>query len=199
MRIIGLLGGIASGKSHVAEQFRRQGAGVLDADRAGHEALLLPAVRDAVRAHFGPDVFDAEGEIDRKKLGRVVFGPAPEGPRELAVLEGLTHPEIGSRLREQAGRLAAAGISLAVLDAPVLLEAGWDRLCDALVFVDCPEPTRRARALGRGWTEAEFAAREAAQTSLDAKRKLANFIVDNSGQIEYTQAQIERIWHSLVG
>jgi dephospho-CoA kinase len=199
MRIIGLLGGIASGKSFVAEQFRQLGAAVLDADRVGHDVLRLPAVKDAVRDEFGAEVFDSTGEIDRKALGQIVFGPPPEGPGQLARLEQITHPEIRRRLTEQVQQLASAGVPLAILDAPVLLKAGWAEVCDALVFVDCDEALRRARAVERGWTPEEFAAREAAQESVAEKRGRADFVLENSGEMEYTKAQIERLWHCLVG
>jgi dephospho-CoA kinase len=82
MQIFGLLGGVASGKSFVAEQFRRLGAEVLDADRVGHEVLLLPEIRSAIRNHFGGKVFGEDGEVNRKALGQIVFGPPPDGRPE---------------------------------------------------------------------------------------------------------------------
>jgi dephospho-CoA kinase len=199
MRIIGLLGGIASGKSFVAEQFRQLGAAALDADRVGHEVLRLPAIKEAVRHQFGREVLNSTGEVDRKALGKIVFAPAPDGPRQLTVLEQITHPEIRRRLNEQVEQLAAEGVTLAVLDAPVLLKAGWGDVCDALVFVDCEDAVRRTRAIERGWTPDEFAAREAAQESLAEKRKRADYVLENSAGTEYTKAQIERLWHCLVG
>ena len=199
MDIIGLLGGIASGKSYVAEQFRRLGADVLDADRVGHEVLQSVPICAAIRNHFGGTVFGEDGQVDRKALGRIVFAPAPDGPRELLKLEQLTHPEIRRRLKVQADCASAAGVPAVILDAPVMMKAGWAEICSRLVFVDAPEAVRRERAMARGWTADEFAAREAAQASLDAKRRRADFVVDNSASREYTQAQIERFWHSLVG
>ena len=199
MQIIGLLGGVASGKSFVAEQFRRLGAEVLDADRMGHEVLLLPEVRSAIRSHFGEKVFDEDGQVDRKALGRIVFGPSPGGPRELELLEKITHPKIRERLVARAERMAADGVPAAILDAPVMLKAGWDEICSAVVFVDAPESVRRRRALARGWTSDEFAAREVSQESLEVKLGRSDFVIDNSGRPEYTQAQIERLWRSLVG
>jgi dephospho-CoA kinase len=199
MKIIGLLGGVASGKSLIAEQFRRLGAEVLDADRVGHDVLLLPEVRDAIRKHFGYKVFGANGEVDRQALGRIVFAPPPVGPLELAVLERLTHPEIRRRLRLKVDELARNGVVAAVLDAPVMLKAGWDKFCDVVIYIDAPDEVRLSRAMSRGWTREELAAREAAQESLDAKRRRADFVVDNSGSEEYTQQQIERLWRSLIG
>jgi dephospho-CoA kinase len=199
MKIIGLLGGVASGKSQVARLFRRKGAEVLDADTVGHEVLRMPSVRDAIRHHFGAAVFGADGQVNRQSLGHVVFGAQPNAPQELAMLESLTHPHIRRQLRGDAERMLADGVPAVILDAPVLLKAGWDELCDSLVFVDCPEALRRARAVARGWTAEDFAAREAAQESVEAKRALADFVVDNSGSLGYTQSQIERVWQTLVG
>jgi dephospho-CoA kinase len=199
MRIVGLLGGVASGKSYVAGLFCRLGAALLDADGAGHEVLREPEVESAARRRWGGEVFGPDGRIDRSRLAGIVFAAAPDGPRELEYLEQLTHPRIEDLLRRQARQLEAAGRQVAVLDAPVMLKAGWDAFCDILVFVDAPREVRLARARGRGWTEDEFAAREAAQESLEAKRQRADMVIDNSGSPEATQAQLERCWHAIVG
>jgi len=199
MHVIGLLGGVASGKSLVARQLAALGAGVLDADQAAHEALNIPRIEDSVRKRWGERVFGADGRVDRSQLARIVFADPPEGPRERQFLEQLTHPAIGRKLAKEAERLAASGSPAAVLDAPLLLEAGWDRLCSRLVFVDAPRELRLVRASARGWSEREFLAREAAQQSLDCKRRRADMVVDNTGPPEQTRAQVERFWHSLVG
>ena len=197
MQIIGILGGVASGKSTVAEQFVRLGAGLLDADRAGHEALRLPHVEAAARERWGEAIFGADGRIDRAKLARVVFAHGAEGERERRYLEQLTHPEIGRLLNEQANALASE-TEVAVLDAALMVEAGWDKLCEKTVFVEAPREARLARAMARGWDEEDFAAREGAQESLDRKRMRADAIIDNSGSPERTQAQVEQFWTSLI-
>jgi dephospho-CoA kinase len=194
MKIIGLLGGIASGKSLVAEQFCGLGAGLLDGDRAGHEVLRLPEVEQLVRERWGDLVFGSDGHVDRKALGRIVFETSDAGRRELKYLEQITHPRIGDRLRQQAAKLAGAGRSIAVLDAPVMLKAGWDAFCDHIVFVEAPEEVRRARATARGWRQEDIAAREAVQEPLAIKRQHADFVIDNSGGREQTLAQVERLW-----
>ena len=197
MRVIGLLGGVASGKSLVARQLAALGAGVLDADRAGHEVLRLPQVEAAARGRWGAAPFGPDGHIDRARLSRIVFAEPPGGPRERQYLEQLTHPEIGRLLQQQAAALEAAGTPLAVLDAPLILEAGWDTLCERFVFVDAPRAARLARALGRGWSEEDFAVREGVQESLDLKRSRADVMIDNSGSPQRTNAQVEHFWHSL--
>lgn len=199
MLVIGILGGVAGGKSLVAKELERLGAGHLDADRAGHEVLRLASIRAAARQRWGSEVFDAEGQIDRSRLARIVFAAPPSGPRERKYLEQLTHPEIGRLLDQQAEQLTASGATAAVLDAPLLLEAGWDKFCDTLVFVDAPRDVRLARALTRGWTEQEFAARENAQERLDLKRERADVVIDNATSPEHTRLQVERFWQSLVG
>lgn len=198
MRIIGLLGGVASGKSEVGRRLSQLGAGLLNADQVGHEVLRLPRVEVEVRKRWGNDVFAADGRIDRARLARIVFASTPEAPTERAFLEEITHPEIARSLREQIEQFAATGVKWVVLDAALLLEADWKRWCDKLVYVDCSREMRLKRALARGWSQEEFAAREAAQESLEQKRKLADATIDNSGSLERTQAQIEQFWASLV-
>ena len=197
MHILGLVGGVASGKSLVARLLAERGAVVLDADRGGHEVLQLPEVEAAARARWGERVFGPDGKLDRAGLAKVVFAPPPDGPRERAYLEKLTHPRIAARLLEQAQREAAAGRTAAVLDAPLLLEAGWDKLCTKVIFVDAPRDVRLQRATDRGWTAEQFAAREAAQMPVDEKRRRADWVIDNGGDEQRTREQVDRIWEQL--
>ena len=104
---------------------------------------------------------------------------------------------IERRLRKQLADLDSGGVRAAVLDAPVMLKAGWDRMCDFLLFVDTPRQVRLARARQRGWTEADFAAREAAQEPVEAKRSRASTILDNSSSWAQLYAQVDRFWRSL--
>lgn len=228
MKVIGLLGGIASGKSFVAELFRQRGAVVLDGDRAGHEVLHDKEVKLAVRDRWGSGVFGPDGEIDRKALASKVFAPptatadspsapnldkrgagqssagdgatsSPPGPGELAYLEQLTHPRIAARLAQQVQAAVENGAPAVVVDAAVMIKAGWDAMCDTIIFVDSPREVRLERARGRGWTEEEFTRREAAQEDLVVKRARADVIIDNAGTPEATSAQVERFWQSLHG
>ena len=198
MHVIGIVGGVAGGKSLVAKQLSDLGVAVLEADRIGHEVLRREGVEAAARSRWGEAVFGPEGRIDRLRLAKVVFAPPPDGARERKYLENLTHPEIGRLVRQEISRLAIGGQKLVVLDAPLLMEAGWDRFCNTIIFVDAPRALRLARAKSRGWSEEDFVAREGAQDSLDFKRERADVTIDNSQSVESTKAQIERWRHSLV-
>jgi dephospho-CoA kinase len=198
MQIIGIVGGVASGKSAVARQFAELGAGVLDADRAGHEALRLPQVEAVARTRWGNGIFGPDGHIDRTQLARVVFADGPKAQQERKYLEQITHPEIARLLKRQIQELTAAKVAAAVLDAALLIEAGWNSWCEKIVFVATPREMRLARAVARGWKEEDFNAREGVQESLDIKRERADAIIDNSGSLQRTQAQVEQFWVSLI-
>ena len=198
MRIVGIVGGVASGKSQVAELLEGLGAGILDADREGHEVLKQGPVKQALRERWGSEVFDSHGEIDRKKIAQIVFA-APNGRSgELVFLEHLTHPRIRSRLQQRADEFRREGKPAAVLDAPLLLEAGWKGLCDAILYVDAPRQVRWERAAKRGWSEEDFARREASQQQLDQKRAQADRIIDNSQSLTHTRQQVLDFWNQFV-
>jgi dephospho-CoA kinase len=198
MILIGILGGVASGKSEVSNRLRSLGAEVLDADQAGHRVLREAEVQRVLRQRWGERILDAAGEVDRRKIAEIVFAGTSESAAELKFLEQLTHPRIGRRLESQLAEMHRAGVQVAVLDAPVMLKAGWDRLCQRIVFVDTPQPVRLARARQRGWTESDFAAREAAQEPVEAKRKRADMTIDNSASREQLYAQVDRFWQDLL-
>ena len=158
-------------------------------------------MKQAIRDRFGEEVVGADGQLSRPARLRPasVFGNAPSAAADRQFLEQLTHPRIGELLGRQAADLEAAGKQVLVLDAPLLMEAGWDKFCDKTVFVEAPREVRLERARGRGWSDAEFNAREAAQVSLDVKRDRADVVLDNSGSPEATREQVKRLWQSLVG
>ncbi len=199
MIVLGVVGGIASGKSLVSRRLQQFGAHVLDADGIGHQVLHEPEVERAIRRRWGDRVFDASGGVDRAKLAAIVFGGLPDNREELNHLEQLTHPGIRQSLRDTMTRLARTDAdAVLVLDAALLLEAGWDQLCDKILFVDAPRRIRLQRAVQRGWTEADFDAREAAQASVESKRLRANIVIDNSSTPEHTYEQLESVWRQLV-
>ncbi len=204
MVVIGVTGGVASGKSQVADCLRRLGARVIAADEIGHAVLREPAVRSALVERWGSGVLDASGEISRPSVAARVFAPPPDGPRELAFLEQWTHPRIRDRLVEQLGVLARqaegeGGRSVVVLDAAVLYKAGWDAVCDAIVFVDAVAEARLARARQRGWSDAQWRARESAQPALAQQRARADWVIDNSGSLESLSAQVAQFWQWVCG
>lgn len=197
--VIGVAGGVASGKSLVSEKLRSLGAGVLDADRLGHDVLREQQVLEAIRDRWGDSVFDADGQVDRRAVAAIVFAPPPTGPEELAFLESLTHPRIEERLRTRIEKLREMPrFAATVLDAAVMFKAGWDKLCDQIVFVDVPREMRLRRAMLRGWTPEQFAAREAAQESVEKKRQRADIVIDNSGTPRQTFQQVAEVWRSLI-
>jgi len=193
--VIGLLGGIAAGKTTVARMLGDLGAAVICADEIGHAVLAAPAVRERIVARWGDGVVGADGSVDRAKLAQRAFSSRDE----LAALEGITHPAILADLRRQIAQARSAGAAAVVVDAPLLVETALDALCDALVFVDCPRAVRLARAAARGWDAAELARREALQTSPEAKRARARFTIDGSLSPETTTRQVQELWQGILG
>jgi dephospho-CoA kinase len=198
MHIIGIVGGVASGKSLATDYLRQLGAAVLDGDRAGHDVLREPEIIAAARARWGPAIIDPDGQIIRAELADIVFGATAEAEEELRFLEEMTHPRIRAKLQQQVQRLAEdGGFPAAVLDAPVLLKAGWDDFCDVIVFVDTPRELRLQCAASRGWTAADVDCREKAQLALEEKRARADRVIDNSGTPEQLREKIRNFWDSL--
>ncbi|HTO05345.1 MAG TPA: dephospho-CoA kinase [Opitutus sp.] len=198
MMVLGIVGGIASGKSLVSREFARLGAEIIDADRLGHEVLLDSEVEASARARWGNSIFGPDGHIDRRQLAKIVFAPGSHGVEERRYLEQLTHPRIASKMRERIGELATLGaVDVVVLDAALLLEAGWDEYCDEILFIDTPRELRIERARSRGWSEADLAAREAVQASLETKQKRATAVINNAGRPEQTIAQVHQYWKTL--
>ena len=195
--LIGLVGGIASGKSLVAEQMRSLGGVVLDADLAGHDVLRDPEVIAALHKRWGDGIIALDGSLSRSVIAKIVFSAG--NLEEKRYLESVTHPRIAARLQEQIARHHAAGKKILILDAALLFEAGWDKKCDRIVFVSAPREVRLARALSRGWSESDFLAREATQLPLDEKRARCGHFIDNSSHSEQTRYQVGEWWRLNVG
>jgi len=192
MNILGVVGGIGSGKSLVSQFLAQHGAIIIDADRIGHDVLRQPSVKEAIQKQFGDSVFDPTGEIDRRKLAAIVFAPTEKGTGDLAFLKGLTHPRITEESRKILAELEAQKVELVVLDAPLLLESRWNKLTTKVIFIDTPEPVRRKRCMQRGWSQAEFLAREAAQWPVEKKRKFADYILPNTGTPVDLEKEVEK-------
>lgn len=189
--VIGLIGAIGGGKSTAARGFASRGGHVIDADALGHEALRQPEIVSALVCKWGERVRKADGALDRREIGRIVFANAAERN----ALESTVFPYIGRRTHEEiAGAQANPLVSFVVLDAAVLLEAGWGDLVDKLVFIDAPRELRVARLATRsGWNESELAAREAAQWSADEKKLRADAIIMNNAGPDALQNQVDRL------
>jgi dephospho-CoA kinase len=190
MKIIGLTGGIGSGKSTAAAVFAKHGAYVVDADRLGHQVLQLPEVKAEIHKTWG-DVFDLQGEVDRRKMAAIVFAGNPQSDLELAKLRTLTHPRIADMLNAQITEAEKYGFPLVLIDAPLLLEGDWDQYCSEILFVETPENLRRERVLKRGWTQDEYHARENNQLPLQVKRDAASHVLVNEGDLTFLEKQVQ--------
>jgi len=186
--VLGLIGGIGGGKSLVAAEFARHGGRIVSGDKAGHEALAQPDIRERIGARFGPEVLDAGGAVDRKKLGRRVFAD----PAERQALEEVVFPYIKEKLTQEIARARQdPQVAFVVLDAAVMLEAGWNNACDVHVYIHAPRAVRLARlAEHRGWSAKEVLARENAQFSLTDKVTRADWVIDNSASPEEAARQV---------
>ena len=212
--VLGVIGGIGSGKSSVARRLQSlRPIAVIDADQFGHQVLNLPNVQEQILKRFGPTVFETsrsdnpvrqndgqdcpsyEKQISRAALGRVVFGSDVAAEAARRDLEAIVHPEIRSLLEREIRELRRqANVEAIVLDAAVLLEAGWNDLCDVVVFIDTPQADRIARVqAGRGWSAAELAKREASQWPLPRKRAAADAVLDNSNNVDDAARQLEQV------
>ncbi len=191
----GLTGGISSGKSTVARMLRDLGAHVLDADVFARQVVEpgTPGLA-AVAARF-PNVLTPEGRLDRVKLGARVFAD----PTERAALNAIVHPLVGQAFLEKIQELAAQGVERAIYDVPLLIENGLQGGMNGVILVWVPRALQKARLMARdGVDDAAAEARLAAQLPLDEKRPHATWIVDNSGDLASTRAQVEQVWQAVL-
>lgn len=199
--VFGLVGGMGAGKSLVATRLEELGAHVIDADKVGHALLEQRPVREAVIERFGKTIVAPETPegaapaIDRKALGAIVFAD----PVALRALEAIVHPAMRRTFEKAIDRVIRRGQARAiVLEAAILYEAGWDSLCDKVVFVDAPRSERLARlAVTRGWDEAALSAREQRQAPLDQKKARADLVITNDGSLAALRSAIGREWNPL--
>lgn len=195
MLIIGLIGGVASGKSAVAAALAKRGAIVLDADKIGHAVLQRPAVRDELVARWGQEILDGAGGVSRPAVAKLVFGDSPEAKANRKQLEELLHPLIRQQIEAEIRQLPDADIPAVVIDAPLLLESGWNEVCQAVIFVDAPRQQRLARAeQNRGWSPEEFARREAAQMPIEQKRNWSTHVIHNDGSLSDLEQEVDQFW-----
>jgi dephospho-CoA kinase len=189
--IIGIVGGIGSGKTFVAKVFGEMGCLVISSDDQVRQAYRDYRVKQALRQWWGPMVFGPDGEVDRSAVARKVFSKA----EELRRLEQLIHPLV-SEAREGVMRANAGNAQVVafVWDTPLLIEAGLNRQCDAVVFVDAPLQLRQQRVgQSRGWGPSELESREKSQHPLDSKRKISDYVVSNTAGPDEVRAQVREV------
>jgi dephospho-CoA kinase len=190
--LIGLTGNIAAGKSVVARMLAELGADVIDADALVHDLQRKGTpTYGAIVAEFGPGILRADGEIDRRALGAIVFA----APTRLRALETILHPAV---LLESQRRISEAVANVVVYEAIKLIEAGRHTLCDAIWVVTAPRDVQIARLIrDRGLSEAEARQRIDAQPPPEEKLKYATVVIDNGGSREATRAQVERAYAAI--
>lgn len=196
MIVIGLTGGIGSGKSEVSRRLRELGAAVINADQVGHQAYAPHSEtwREIVHA-FGAQVLQENGEIDRRQLGGIVFAD----PAQRARLNAIMHPRMARMVSDQLDELRAKGCPAAVVEAAVLFEAGWDALVDEVWTVDAPEEEVVARLQARNGLEpAEIRQRIAAQMPAAERAARAAAVIRNAGSQETLAATVKELWASRV-
>jgi dephospho-CoA kinase len=195
MYVIGLTGGIGSGKTTVAQMLERRGARLLSADAVGHEVYEpgRPAWQEIVDA-FGPDVVGADGRIDRKKLGPIVFSD----PDQLQRLNAVTHPRMKELMREKLEAERAGGARIAVLEAALLFDAGWDDLTNEVWVTVAPPEVAAARTAERsGITLEEALSRIRAQMSNEERIARSQVVIDTDCALAQTEKQVGEEWERL--
>lgn len=194
MILVGLTGGLASGKSTVAAMLARRGAIVVDADELSRRAVApgTPGLARIVET-FGPEVLDTAGSLDRSALAKIVF--ADEQKRR--TLESIVHPEVFRLLGRVVDGYRATD-AVVVFDAPLIVETGFDRACDFLIVVSAPDDAQIARvARTRGMSEEEARARIASQASPVEREGRAHIVLRNEGTIEDLERRVEPLWEEL--
>lgn len=196
MKIIGLTGGIASGKSTVSSYLQAKGATIIDADKIAHE-LIAPngALWLAYIGHFGRKFLREDNTLDTRAIGAVVF----ESPAEKKWIDGVAHPLIKSAVKCAIEAARSRGERVVILDVPLLFESDWDKMCSRTCLVYVGKKLQLERLMERnGYPEAEAMARIAAQMPMCAKRALADYIVDNSGELATTYSQVDTLWEEWI-
>jgi dephospho-CoA kinase len=194
--IIGILGGICSGKSTVAAEFARLGCKVIDADEIAKNLLDKKDIKDTIKDMFGEDILGCAGKIDRKKLAGIVFTDT----EKLSLLNKVIHPLLLARAEQLIDKYNHSDqIKAIVLDMPLLVEVGWDKRCDKLIFVDCERQIRVDRAKNSGFfDENQLKIRENFQISLDNKLAIADNVIDNNSSLSALARQVADIFSCII-
>jgi dephospho-CoA kinase len=199
--VIGVVGGIGSGKSAVSRALAdRRPVVIIDADKIGHDLLHDQHVKEQLKTEFGASIFDDADSVSRPALAEVVFGETEQHNASRETLNSILHPRIRIEVKRRISEAENDGRTVAViLDAALMLETGWSENCDKIVFIDVPEQTRLKRVVeNRNWTEAEFRKREGNQFSTDKKKQLSDHILDNSTTLEDAGAAFEKVLEDIL-
>jgi dephospho-CoA kinase len=189
--IIGLVGGIGSGKSFVASIFGELGCCVISSDELTHRAYGDPIVKKSLQERWGDSVYNSAGELNRAAVAKRVFADSDERK----YLEGLLHPLVNqARQRVMEADANNAQVIAFIWDTPLLIETGLDQQCDAVVYIETPEELRQARVLkSRGWDAAEHARREKLQHPLDKKRAISDYVISNTAGADQVRDQVRQV------
>ena len=194
---VGLTGNIASGKSHAALLFAESGAHVIDADIVVHE-LLAPGTKthEKVVDAFGAEILNTDGQIDRKRLGQIIFG----SPEKRLLLNSLTHPDVGAEILRRIFQLEQSfSGGIVIVDGALIIESGGHKMYDRLIVVTCNPTLQISRLIRRdGLTQQQAEARIISQMPIEEKLKLADYTIDTSGTLRQTQDQVEAIYRDLL-
>lgn len=193
--VIGIVGGIGSGKSALSRWVaERYPVVLIDADQLGHAVLTDPQVITQLRTAFDDGILDANGGINRAELARRVFGPTRDQQVARQQLEAIVHPAIRQRAEARMAEADPQKHVAILLDAAILLEAGWRDLCKLVVFIDTPDAQRQTAVAARGWSPAQLAEREASQWPLDRKRAAASVVIRNDSTLTESGS---RLWLTI--
>ncbi|MEE9394685.1 MAG: dephospho-CoA kinase [Planctomycetota bacterium] len=197
--VVGISGGIGSGKSTVSRLFAECGAAALNADEAARAVTDQPEVKAALRRRFGDGIFAEDGGVDREILASRVFDTTDPAASlwERTALEAILHPAVREHLDRRLAQLRLDGRDLVVLDVPLLFQSKYQDECDHIVFVQTKQETRRQFVAKRGWTAEELDRREAAQTPLEDKKRQSTEIIENDGDVVRLRAQVQAIFRKL--
>lgn len=192
--VIGIIGGIASGKSEVTKILVGLGAFAIHADKIGHELLEDFEIKSLLQERFGSEIFDSAGNVIRSELAKIVFQTTSKENSSKTELESILHPRIRKLAEEQIEAIKKSGSKrLIVVDAPLLIEAQWNSICNKILFVDTPDAMRIHFAASRGWNQEELQRREQNQLSLDIKKRYATDIIINDGSVQLLEARIKAL------
>lgn len=197
MFVLGLTGGIASGKSSISAMLKEMGFPIVDADEIARRVVEKGSpVLERIKEEFGEGVLNADGTLNRKALGQLVFS----SNKKLELLNSITHPAIIEEIRRDIDALSAKGERLCVLDVPLLIESGINNMADAVLLVYVDEKTQLYRLMNRDHISEELALKKiSSQMSFEEKKKYADYIIDNSGSLDCTKAQLEKIIATIRG